>query len=723
MMMNSFSSLSLHLSPILPTDLLWIAGGLAGIIALIALWAMRHSWPLRALCTAILFGLLLSPVILKHIQKPVKDVIAVVVDRSPSQSFGQRTARTDEALATLKQEIGDNPSLDLRIIEAPRRANSAAISRTDLFAALNNAMADVPPARRAGVIIITDGQVHDVPQTSTEQQSYGPVQILLTGDHNEKDRRIVLSEAPSYGIVGKMATLRFKIEESAANDKNVQSADKSYIPVTISQESEDGSVNGSNAAANNVVKYVRARQEQSVQIKINHAGQNIIQLSVPKLDGELTTANNRLPVIINGVRDRLKVLLVSGQPHPGARTWRNILKADPGVDLVHFTILREPDKVDMTPQNELALIAFPFRELFEVKLYDFDLIIFDRYKLNYILPSRYFENIARYVEKGGAFLAVNGPAFVTQDSIYNTALKKILPNAPNGSTLDQAFKPKISKLGLRHPVTSDLYWPAPPQRNWGDWLRQVDTAPKPNTETIMTGANNLPLLTLARMGEGRTAQLTSDEIWLWARGYQGGGPQATLLRRLIHWLMKEPQLEENALNAEMQDDGIHITRRSLKDDKTTITIEAPDGTKTDMPLTTDGNPPADIPHALYVPQQPGVYKISDGSQTRFVMAGDPDKPELQDLLTTENKLATMVMASKGGFKWLADNPSLTIKQLPKNADYDLRGAIGLRENGASQTIGVREYPLLPPWAQLILALGVLLLCWYGEGRGFKNRKT
>ena len=98
---------------------------------------------------------------------------------------------------------------------------------------------------------------------------------------------------------------------------------------------------------------------------------------------------------INGVRDRLRVLLVSGEPHAGERTWRNLLKSDASVDLVHFTILRPPEKQDGVPVDELSLIAFPTRELFIEKIEDFDLIIFDRYRRRGILPSLYLENIAQ----------------------------------------------------------------------------------------------------------------------------------------------------------------------------------------------------------------------------------------------------------------------------------------------------------------------------------------
>jgi hypothetical protein len=139
-------------------------------------------------------------------------------------------------------------------------------------------------------------------------------------------------------------------------------------------------------------------------VTLDRGGMNVLQFELAEEAGELTTRNNSAIVQINGVRDRLSVLLVSGEPNAGQRTWRNLLKSDPAVDLVHFTILRPPDRHDGVPVNELSLIAFPTRELFVDKIDEFDLIIFDRYRRRGILPNSYFSNIARYVAEGGALL-------------------------------------------------------------------------------------------------------------------------------------------------------------------------------------------------------------------------------------------------------------------------------------------------------------------------------
>ncbi|MCE8471000.1 glutamine amidotransferase, partial [Rhodovulum sulfidophilum] len=287
-------------------------------------------------------------------------------------------------------------------------------------------------------------------------------------------------------------------------------------------------------------------QTLDVPVVLDHAGQNVIQFSVAAEEGELTERNNAAVVQINGVRDRLRVLLVSGEPHPGERTWRNLLKSDSSVDLVHFTILRPPDKHDGVPVSELSLIAFPTRELFLDKIDEFDLIIFDRYKRRGILPSIYFDNVRNYVEKGGALLIAAGPDFAGAESIYRSPLADILPAEPSARVIEQGYRPEITDLGRRHPVTEGLK--AEAGGAWGRWFRLIDLLPKQG-EVVMSGIDDRPLLVLDRVGEGRVALLASDHAWLWSRGFEGGGPQLELLRRLAHWMMKEPELEEEALSA------------------------------------------------------------------------------------------------------------------------------------------------------------------------------
>lgn len=692
--MNS-AALTIHFAPLLPDTVLWLTGILTLSLLLLSAALFRAGIITRSLCVAGFMLILLNPSLVEEQREPVNDVAVIVVDRSPSQKTGERLQRTDKALAYLKNRLEGQNGLDLRVIDAPLQEPDTA-RETRLFEAVDQAYADVPLTRRAGVIFLTDGQVHDAPVDADRTLDYGPLHTLLTGRKNERDRQLVLTEAPAYGIVGQDVTIRYRIEDPSAQSDE-------FSTVSIRQDNSPGKID-----------LVPINEDRTLQVKVNHAGQNIVYIEASGTDGELTLANNKVPLIINGVRDRLKVLLVSGQPHAGGRTWRNLLTSDPGVDLVHFTILREPDKLDLTPHNELSLIAFPFRELFEIKLYDFDLIIFDRYGLNRILPTYYFGNIAEYIKKGGALLEASGPSFAGPESVYNTALEDILPAQPTGVVYNNSFRPQTTDIGQRHPVTQDLKWTghANTDAGWGSWLRQVGVQPK-SGQTIMSGFNDQPLLILNRVGEGRVAQLASDQIWLWSRGYEGGGPQTELLRRLAHWLMKEPELEENALVVELEGNSMFIKRRSLHETPLDITMTLPDGKQETIKLTPQPNGQLE---AQVEATQLGIYTFDDGLQERFALVGDINPPELKGVRTTDTIMRPLAKHSGGSVNWLVDQATPDIRMIENGKIFGGQNWLGLKINNNYQVTGVTETPLLPSWVYVLLLIGLIAASWWLEGR-------
>ena len=445
---------------------------------------------------------LANPSITREDREPLTSVAVVVIDKSPSQDFGDRQQQTEAARAALAERLGRMPGVEVRFVEAGQADGET--DGTRLFTALSSALSDVPHDRVAGAIFITDGRVHDVPGEAAALGFAAPVHGLITGHKNERDRRVVLVTTPRFGIVGQTQTITFRVEDQGAPAMPAQ--------VTVRRDGE--TIENRN---------VRAGASVSVNVPIPHAGPNIVEIEASPLDGELTEVNNRAVVSIDGVRDKLRVLLVSGEPHAGERTWRNLLKSDASVDLVHFTILRPPEKQDGTPINELSLIAFPTRELFQQKINEFQLIIFDRYARQGVLPIIYFDNIARYVRAGGAVLVAAGPDYASQTSIWRTPLDVILPAEPSGRMTDGAFRAQLTDLGKRHPVTRGLEGADQDPPHWSRWFRLVDTRATKGT-AVMHGPDNKPLLLLSREGEGRVALLLSDHIWLWARGYEGGGP-------------------------------------------------------------------------------------------------------------------------------------------------------------------------------------------------------
>lgn len=688
---------TLHFAPWIDETGL-IALGIAGAFLLAVSFL---KFPRGAIWRGIVFALfmltLAGPSLLREERVPVKDTAVIVVDQSPSQSTGDRTQRTEKALAAIAARLEKEPGLDILTVRAPE--DSVLAKETRLFDALDLAFSGIPAQRRAGVIFLTDGQLHDVPDNTATFTQYGPVHALLSGEKNEKDRRLVIASAPAYGLVGKTVTISYRIEDT-------QNIGNKYATITLT--SHDGTQQSFS---------VETGKDQSLTLPVDNPGQNVFELATDAIPGELTAANNRAALLVNGVRDRLKVLLVSGRPHAGGRTWRDLLTSDPGVDLIHFTILREPTKLDFTPQRDLALIPFPFRELFEVKLYDFDLIIFDRYNQNNILPDYYYENIVRYVRQGGAFLEASGPSFAGDSSIYTTPLKDVIPGAPTGKIYQTPYLPALTDQGKKHPVTAGLIWKSGVSEDnpygWGRWQRQIEITPK-SGDVLMSGAEDKPLLILDRVGEGRVAQIASDHIWLWSRGYEGGGPHAELLRRVVHWLMKEPELDERALDVAVDGDTITIRKQDYLGTGESVAMTTPDAETQILDLLPDGK-------GWLVKQvkadRLGIYAFEDTNGTRkYAIIGDLNPPELRDVTTTKDKLHPIVEASGGGILWLEDTPEPAVRLLSGAHRFAGGNWIGLRRNNDYIVKGVQDIPLLPAWLSLLILLCALTWAWWREGK-------
>jgi hypothetical protein len=684
---------SVALAPLLPWAVLAPLLALAALAVLVALFRRARGVWWRLLALAALALALLNPSLVQEQREPIKDVAVILVDESPSQAVGERRQRAERALAALQERLSREEDLEVRVARVG--GAEAALTETRLFEALERATADVPKRRLAGAVLITDGQVHDVPGDPPADR--GPIHALLTGTRDEGDRRVAVVQSPGFGIVGKEVTIAVRVDDLPAPQGP---------EATLTVRQDGGPPRPLR---------VPVGREQQFTFTLEHGGQNVFEFEVQAASDELTLANNRAAVVVNGVRDRLRVLLVSGEPHAGERTWRNLLKADPAVDLVHFTILRPPEKQDGTPIRELSLIAFPIRELFEIKLSEFDLIIFDRYRRRGVLPNLYLANIAEYVRAGGALLEAGGPSFATPLSLFRTPLGEVLPGEPTGEVVEQGFKPTVTEIGRRHPVTAGLPGDrAEGEPEWGRWLRQVEVTAD-RGQVVMEGAEGRPLVILDRVGEGRVAQVMSDHIWLWSRGFEGGGPQAELLRRIAHWAMKEPELEENDLRARVDGNRITVERRSIEPDTRPVELTTPTGRTETLALSDTGTGAA---VATVLAQEPGIYRATDGERTALAVVGAANPPELNDMRTTEERLRPVAEASDGAVLWLADlsQGAPDVRRTQPDRDQSGRTWIGLRANGDHVVTGVTDAPLVPAGLVLLLLLAGLLAAWRREGR-------
>ncbi|MER8622212.1 hypothetical protein [Mesorhizobium sp. M1143] len=691
---------SISFEPLLSWPLLALVLAPLLVLAAVGLWFRQRGAIFRFAALIALGAALLNPVFLDEEREALKSVVAVIVDRSQSQDIGDRTKQTDEALAGLQQRLGRFKQFDVRVVEAGKSEAADERTETKLFAALEGAFRDVPPSRIGGAIMITDGEVHDAPAAPDFN---APLHALITGNEHEKDRRIRFENAPRFGLVGKPLDMTYR----------VIATDGETGPVDVRV-----SVNGEQVA----VEEATIGQAMPLQVTIPGAGRNIVELSIDREPGELTDANNRAIALIDGIRENLRVLLVSGEPHAGERTWRNLLKSDASVDLVHFTILRPPEKQDGTPINELSLIAFPTRELFVEKIKDFDLIIFDRYQHRDVLPILYYDYISEYVEKGGALLIAAGPEYAGDASIARTPLMSSLPAMPTGEVIDKAFYPRLTDLGQRHPVTRGLDGSATEPPRWSRWFRTIGVQ-NPEGEVVMKGADNRPLLLLDHKGEGRVGMLLSDQGWLWARGFEGGGPHVQLYRRIAHWLMKEPELEEERLTAGGRGMMLEIRRQTMSDDPGPAQVITPSGKALIVKL--EKSEPGVFLGSIET-KEIGLYQIGNGDLTALAHVGPVNAPEFSDVVSTEDRLKAPTEATGGSVRRLA--ASSTLGQLtgsvalpsivPVRASGAASGAdwIGLRSSDDSVLKAVSRVPLFGGFLGLCLLLLAMGAMWYREGR-------
>ncbi|GER07352.1 membrane protein [Iodidimonas muriae] len=678
-------ALSLGFDPIFPP---WILIGLAILFAafsaLLLLRRARGSL-IRTLFFAALILALSNPHLVQEDRTAMSDITVAMVDRSASNRIGDRESETDKAIDALRANI-QAAGGELRVIESDRKAD-----RTELFGPLAAALADVPPDRLSAALLITDGRIDDISRGEALTAAERPIHSLLTGNRTAPDRRIEVIRAPEFGLVDRPVTIELRIEED-------------NIP-------ESGPV------ALTIRRFDKAPQQRMVMPGVpfeitltpERRGEMLVDVSVETAPDETVLVNNRALFSVNAVRDRLRVLLVSGEPHPGERVWRDTLKSDPAVDLIHFTILRLPTSQDPTPVSQLSLIPFPTERLFSEQLEDFDLVIFDRYSLRGVLDVRYFSNLLSYVEGGGAIFVANGPEYAEPLSIFRTPLEQVLPASPTGTISSTGFVPALTELGRRHPVTQGLEQPG--AAPWGRWFRMVDNRVI-DGQVLLSGPGEQPLLVLKRAGEGRIAELMSDHVWLWARGVEGGGPYQELLRRSVHWLMKEPDLEEKALSARSDGEDIVVERRSLSGEQAMVTVTGPDGSERTLMLSPGAN---GIAEGRLLATEAGLYRISDGEDETVAGIGPVGGHELSRIMPTDQIVRDVAQKTGGGIFWLEDGLP-DIRHPSKQATAAGNGWMGLPQRRASRIEDIAQTALLPAWAWAVILAGLLALTWRKESR-------
>ena len=685
--------------PLLSMGLIIALALLIFMAALAAGLGRLRSYFLRLLAGLFIVLALLNPQTVIEEREPLRDAVLILKDESESMQLGGRDEAANKTYEKLIETLRADPSLEVATALVRPDADG-----TRMTGALIEGLGNLPASRLAGVISLSDGQVHDLPDAPESLLPKGvPFHSLIIGDPEARDRSISAITAPRYGLVGEQAEFEVRVDDKGFEGQRAQieiklnGDTKARFPATI---------------GNRI----------SVPIEIERRGSNTVELTVvPAEGGELTLNNNVFVAEISGIRDRMRVLLITGEPHNGGRSWRNLLKSDPAVDLVQFTILTNPRvKNTNARQNELSLIAFPTRQLFEEKLEEFDLIIFDHFRRR-VTPSRsgrstpllqpyYLQNVAKYVEKGGALLLATGPAFATEQSLYRSPLAAVLPARPTGETTEAPFKPELNEKGRRHPITASFS--GKEDKLWGKWFRLIDNKPI-SGNVLMEGPKAAPLLVIDKIGDGRVAMLMSDQAWLWAKGFDGGGPYSEMFRRTAHWLMGEPDLDAEKLTASAENGILAIERRTLEDKPQSVIVEKPDGSKQTIKLSKTAN---GIYRGSVKSAGLGAYRLTSGDVASVAAIGALNPREYAKLQPAEEILAPFA-AGTGGAQIMtglsADFPAIR-RTAPARAKAG-RDWIGLTAHNEYTVTASQRTPLAPGWLYFLLAFMALAWAWRREG--------
>ncbi|MGE5182335.1 MAG: glutamine amidotransferase [Acidobacteriota bacterium] len=293
-------------------------------------------------------------------------------------------------------------------------------------------------------------------------------------------------------------------------------------------------------------------------------GRYVYEISTPVAPGEAVATNNARSFVVRVIRDKIRVLQVSGQPSWDVRALRQMLKSNPNVDLISFFILRTQDDVSLVPNDEMSLIPFPTRELFEQQLPSFDLIILQNFEYLPYGIGDYLENIRSYVEGGGGLAMLGGAQSFTSGGYYGTPVAAALPVElygpfDTGPVIDTGkFQPQLTDAGLQHPVTS-LRYAADDNRNTWKQLPPLEgvnlvAGAKPDATVLAVhpklktkAGKPMPVIVAGEYGKGRTLAVTTDTLWRYgfvAAAHPGddGRNYTKLWENAIRWLIQDPDL-------------------------------------------------------------------------------------------------------------------------------------------------------------------------------------
>jgi uncharacterized membrane protein len=694
--------------------------------------AAHRRWTLvglRGVVYAVAVMLLLEPAIdLKNISK-VKNDVAVLVDTSRSMTLktGEdadqtRYDRASAALEDMKSVLertkddhnfhfyafGDGLSPSSRSALAGAKPTEDA---SDLTGALETVKQDLDVENLGGLVVLSDGiDTGAIGRRIQRGEDIDEGTLALIDELDSPVNTLATASAEGLRDVAVARVLHDDFafvhnKVSVDVDLQVVGMQATTFPLQLRREG----------------KLLQTRQVSITPDKTDYKisfefvperlGKEIYTVSAPEFSGEVLTENNVGHFLLNVIRDKIRVLQVVGRPSWDERFLRRHLKKNPNYDLISFFILRNDSNVQLVPNDELSLIPFPTRELFEDELGSFDLVIFQNFNFEPYNMRHYLPRIAGFVKDGGGFVMTGGELSFASGGYARTPIEDILPVylPPVGQSegvIDTGhFRPNLSEAGLRHPITQLAF---DPQSNVESWSKlpkmrgtNIVTGAKPESTVLAThpsltfNGEPMPVVAVSEVGDGRAMSLTSDSTWRWAFRNVGDGGTAreyqVFWNSAIRWLIKDPELK--LIKIEVPED-VHAPGEDMT---VTVRISKPDYTpasdvsgklqvlRRDLSEPgADTLPPQELVDTLEfstahngevqlsVPvSEAGVYVLVAEATTesgtlsdRNIFLSVPDVNEFRQIIPRDPLLASLAQASDGYHATLPDFSASSLRFEP-----------------------------------------------------------
>lgn len=517
---------------------------------------------LRGIILILIIFVFLQPVLVKMDKKYKKSTLGVLVDISKSMDikkpFHKYSVIKDilkNELKSLKKEYnlvyftfaGSIQRTSLRdCLEIPRLNGEI----TDIGSALEQAKEELlkeNTSTETGLVLITDGAHNGFLDPFEVSRTIGiPVYVIGVGP---------LQAGYDLEVMNVLASdIAFRnIETSVtAKVKGINCTGKT-IKVILKKEKD--------IIAERFIKIKEEGKEEEIKFTFTPKETGLWKYSVviPGESNEVNKENNVKEFNLQVLKEKVRILYLSGCPNFDYRFLRQVVKTNPNYEVVSFIILRNSRNILFFPENELTLIPFPATELFAKEIFNFDIVIFDNFSYMEFFSPDLLNNISVFVEKyGGAFIMIGGDNSFGKGGYKGTAVENILPveiSAFDEKFADNQFKLKV----IDHPVNllaetkeeNDALWNELPElEGCNVFIRAKQGAvvlgSNPNLKDV--DGSNMPVITIWQKGRGRVLAVGTNTTWKWSMGLAASGRgnfyYSRYWQQMINWMINTPELKQ-----------------------------------------------------------------------------------------------------------------------------------------------------------------------------------